>query len=283
MVDDLSTGKAGNLDGLDIELHTGSILDDALLDTALAGAESVVHLAAIGSVPRSIDDPARTHEVNTTGTVRVLEAMRRLDVPHVVVASSAAVYGPNPSLPAHEGLAVRPISPYAASKVATEQHTLAWQATYGLRALALRFFNVFGPLQGVDHDYAAVVPAFVDAARHGRPIPIHGDGTQTRDFVDVRTVAALLVDAVERQVTHDGPVNVAFGERRSLLDVVAELEALLGRPLERGHLPARPGDVPHSQADVSTLGTLFEGLERVPFADALRATLDWAAGTTEPG
>lgn len=277
VVDDLSTGSAANLEGLDVDLRRGSILDEALLDGAVAGAGSVVHLAAIGSVPRSVDDPVRTHEVNATGTLRVLEAARRGGAGHVVVASSAAVYGPAPPLPAHELLAVRPVSPYAASKVATEQLALAWQATYGLGVLALRFFNVFGPLQGADHDYAAVVPAFVEAALAGRPVPIHGTGEQTRDFVDVGTVTAVLADAVERRVTHEQPVNLAFGGRRSLLDVVAELEVLLGRPLERDHLPPRPGDVPHSQADVARLASLFGAVERVPFAEALRATVEWAA------
>jgi UDP-glucose 4-epimerase len=277
VVDDLSTGHAANVPAAD--LRVGSILDDAVLDTAFgAGVDSVVHLAAIGSVPKSVDDPHRTNEVNITGTLRVLEAARRHGVGHVVVASSAAVYGPTPPLPAHELVAVRPVSPYAVSKVATEQLALAWQATYDLGTLALRFFNVFGPLQGVDHDYAAVVPAFVDAALAGRPIPIHGTGEQTRDFVDVGTVAAVLVDAVERRVVHDHPVNLAIGDRRSLLDVVAELEAILGRPLARAHQPTRAGDVPDSQADIGRLRQLFGDLEPVPFADALRATVDWTAG-----
>lgn len=276
VLDDLSTGSTANVPA-EATLRTGSILDDAVLDDAAGGADAIVHLAAIGSVPKSVDDPARTHEVNATGTLRVLEAARRHGVGHVVVASSAAVYGPTPPLPAHELVAPDPVSPYAVSKVATEELALAWQATYGVGALALRFFNVFGPLQGADHDYAAVVPAFVAAALAGRPIPIHGTGEQTRDFVDVGTVAAVLTDAVERRITHDRPVNLAFGDRRSLLDVVAELESILGRPLERAHQPSRAGDVPHSQADVSRLAELFGTIERVPFADALRATVDWTA------
>ena len=275
VVDDLSTGDAGNLDGLGVELLEGSILDDRLLDAAVARATSVIHLAAIGSVPKSIDDPATTHEVNATGTFRVLEAVRRHQVPHVVVASSAAVYGPSPPLPAHEQLAVDPVSPYAASKVATEQYALTWQATYGIPSLALRFFNVFGPLQPADHVYAAVVPAFVDAALAGRPIPVHGDGTQTRDFVDVGTVAAVLVDAAERQVSHPAPVNLAPGSRRSLLELIEALEGVLDKPLVREHQPPRPGDVPHSQADVSRLRTLFPDLRAADFADSLAATVDW--------
>lgn len=276
VLDDLSTGRADNLEGLDVRLAEGSILDDADLDDVLPGVDSVIHLAAIGSVPRSVTDPARTHEVNTTGTFRVLEAMRRHDVPHVVVASSAAVYGPNPPLPAHEDLPVHPISPYAVSKVATEQYALAWQASYGTEALALRFFNVFGPKQGVDHDYAAVVPAFVDAAINGRPIPIHGDGSQSRDFIDVATVAAVLTDAVERRLSHVGPVNVALGTRRSLLDLVVELEGVLDRPLERHHLGRRSGDVPHSQADATKLARLCPGLAPVAFDAALHETVEWA-------
>lgn len=279
VVDDLSTGFAANLDGLGADLHEGSILDDDLLDAVLPGAGSVLHLAAIGSVPRSVDDPAATHAVNTTGTFRVLEAVRRHGVPHVVVASSAAVYGPDPPLPASEGVAVNPVSPYAASKVATEQYALTWQATYGARALALRFFNVFGPLQAPDHVYAAVVPAFVGAALDGRAIPIHGDGRQTRDFVDVGTVAAVLVDAAERQVAHPTPVNLAPGSRRSLLELIEALEGVLGKPLEREHQPPRAGDVPHSQADPARLRALFPDVAPAPFVDALEATVDWFRST----
>jgi UDP-glucose 4-epimerase len=277
VLDDLSTGTRANLDGVDVRLVERSILDAAALDDALEGAGSVVHLGARPSVPRSIADPVASHRVNDVGTIEVLEAVRRRGqaAPHLVVASSSSVYGANPTLPKHEDLAPRPVSPYAASKLATESYALAWGASFGLEVLAVRFFNVFGPLQAAGHAYAAVIPAFVDAALAGRPLPVHGDGTQTRDFTYVGSVCDVLADAVERRVASSGPVNLAFGSRVTLLEVIEALEAELGRPLERDHQPTRPGDVPHTQADTTRLRALFPDVEPVPFADGLRATVDW--------
>ncbi|MBT7123815.1 MAG: NAD-dependent epimerase/dehydratase family protein, partial [Gemmatimonadales bacterium] len=185
VLDDLSFGFRSNLDGLDVAFVEGSILDEDLLATAMEGVSSVVHLAARSSVPRSIAHPMAAHEDNTTGTVRVLEAARAQGDVQVIVASSSSVYGANDTLPKHEGLAARPVSPYAASKLATEAYTLAWGHSYDMPVLALRFFNVFGPLQPPLHTYAAVIPAFLSAAMQGQPLPVHGDGTQCRDFTYV--------------------------------------------------------------------------------------------------
>ena len=168
-LDDLSTGHRSNLDGVGgVELVEGSILDARLLDEVVGPADAVVHLAARPSVARSIEDPLASHLTNATGTVAVLEAARRGGRPHVVVASSSSVYGANPALPKREDMAARPVSPYAASKLAAESYALAYGASFGLPVLAFRFFNVFGPLQGADHAYAAVVPAFISAALAGR-------------------------------------------------------------------------------------------------------------------
>ncbi|HEX4902710.1 MAG TPA: NAD-dependent epimerase/dehydratase family protein [Acidimicrobiales bacterium] len=279
-LDDLSTGRRENLDGVGAELVEGSILSTDDLDRAIAGAGAVVHLAARPSVPRSIADPMASHLVNATGTAEVLQAVRREGTsagrsPQVVVASSSSVYGANPVLPKHEDLAPRPVSPYAATKLATESYALAWAASFGLDVLAVRFFNVFGPLQPAGHAYAAVVPAFVDAALAGRPLPVHGDGTQSRDFTSVGTVCAVLADAVERRVADPGPVNLAFGTRVTLLEVISRLEELLGRPLERDHQPTRAGDVPHSQADTTRLRRLFPDVDPVPIEQGLRDTVEW--------
>ena len=279
VVDDLSSGSEANLDGLAVTSHLGSILDDAVLDAALTGAGSVVHLAARGSVPRSVEDPVASHEANTTGTLRVLEAVRRHAVPHVVVASSSSVYGANPTLPKHEDLALMPQSPYAASKLATESYTLAWAKVYGFEALAFRFFNVFGPLQPAGHAYAAVVPAFVDAALAGRSVEVHGDGGQTRDFTYVDTVCAVLAEAVTGAVGSPQPVNLAFGGRFDLLGVLSLLEEILGHPVERHHVPTRAGDVRDSQADRTRLEALFPGVEPVSLEDGLRRTVDWFRST----
>jgi UDP-glucose 4-epimerase len=276
LVDDLSTGSRANVvDDPSVRLHEGTILDSELLDTAFAGCDAIVHLAARPSVPRSIQDPLATHAANATGTLMVLEAARRLDNPHVVLASSSSVYGANPVLPKHEELRTAPISPYAVSKQATEAYAAAYQACYGLPTLAFRFFNVFGPLQAPDHDYAAVLPKFIAAALAGEALPVYGDGHQTRDFTYVGSVVAVIADALQRRVTSPGPVNLAFGSRRSLLDVIAMLEELLGRPLTVDHHDPRPGDIRDSQADRSRLEQLFPKVAPTDFAEGLRLTVDW--------
>jgi UDP-glucose 4-epimerase len=280
VLDDLSTGAAANLDGLDgISLVEGSILDDDAVDAALDRSDAVVHLAARPSVPKSVADPVASHRANASGTVSVLEGLRRHGIDHVVVASSSSVYGADETLPKHEGLVPMPISPYAASKLATEAYALAWAASYGIGVLAFRFFNVFGPLQPAGHDYAAVVPAFVDAALAGRPLPVYGDGEQSRDFTYVGSVVGVIADAVERRTACDGAVNLAFGSRVTLLELIAELEAVLGTPLTREHLPVRAGDVRHSQADQARFRSLFPAAEPVPLRDGLARTVDWFRGT----
>jgi UDP-glucose 4-epimerase len=278
-LDDLSTGSRQNLADADgVDLVEGSILDVDLLDRVLSGTDAVVHLAARPSVPRSLDDPMASHLTNATGTMEVLEAARRHGGTQVVVASSSSVYGANPTLPKREDMATRPVSPYAAGKLAAEAATLAYGHSFGLPVLAFRFFNVFGPLQAADHAYAAVVPAFVAAALRGEPIPVHGDGHQTRDFTYVGTVTTVLAAAVARGVTHPDPVNLAFGSRVSLLDLMAELESILGRPLDRVHSEPRAGDVRDSQADTASLRALFPDVVPVSLAEGLRATVAWFQG-----
>ncbi|MDG4809015.1 NAD-dependent epimerase/dehydratase family protein [Micromonospora sp. WMMD1120] len=278
ILDDLSVGLRGNLDGLDVNLVEGSILDPAALDAAMAGREAVVHLAALPSVPRSLRDPLASHHANATGTLMVLEAARRHDVGQVVVASSSSVYGLNPALPKEEFAWTRPMSPYAASKLATEAYALAHQASFGLPTLAFRFFNVFGPGQRHDHVYAAVIPRFVHAALRGEPVVLHGDGTQSRDFTYVGTVCEVILDALRRRVHHPHPVNLAFGERASLLEVLDELTDLLGRPIAREYAPPRVGDMAHSLADNTVLRELFPAVVPIARVDGLRATIEWMAG-----
>lgn len=276
-LDDLSTGSLANLDGLDVRFVEGSVLEPALLDDLLDGAGAVVHLAAIPSVPRSVAHPVRSHEANASGTLQVLEAARRCGQPHVVLASSSSVYGANPRLPKSEDLRPMPMSPYAVSKLAAESYALAYADCYGLDVLPFRFFNVFGPLQPPNHDYAAVVPAFVSAALEDRPLLVYGDGLQTRDFTFVDTVVNTLVDAVARRVSSREPVNLAFGGRTSLLELITELEQVLDRSLPVVHEPPRPGDVRDSQADNSRLRTLFPAISPVPLAEGLRVTAAWMA------
>ncbi len=196
----------------------------------------------------------------------------------MVVASSSSVYGANPALPKREDMATLPVSPYAAGKLAAEAATLAYGHSFGLPVLAFRFFNVFGPLQAADHAYAAVVPTFVAAALRDEPIPVHGDGLQTRDFTYVGSVTAVLTDAVLRRVTSPGPVNLAFGTRVSLLDLIALLEGIVGQPLLRVHSGPRAGDVRDSQADTTRLHQLFPDVEPVGLEPGLKATVAWFRG-----
>lgn len=275
VVDDLSTGSKANLDGLPVEVFEGSVLDTGLLDEAFDGASAVVHLAALPSVPRSVQDPVASHHANATGTLEVLQAARRAGDLHVVAASSSSVYGANPALPKHEELRTAPMSPYAVSKLATEAYLTAFHHCYGLPVLPFRFFNVFGPLQPAGHAYAAVVPAFVDAAVSGQPVEVHGDGSQTRDFTYVGTVGRVLADAVLRKVVHPDPVNLAFGTRTSLRELLAELESVLGAPITARHTDPRPGDVPHSQADNARLRALFPEVRPVPLREGLERTVEW--------
>lgn len=276
--DDLSSGRKANLARLGLDFVEGSLLDRELLADAIAGADAVVHLAARGSVPRSLLHPIETHAVNATGTVNVLEAARQAGVGQVIFSSSSSVYGANEVLPKHEELVIEPISPYAASKAGAEVAALAYQHSYELPVLVFRFFNVFGPLQPADHDYAAVIPRFLAAASASQPVEVHGDGRQSRDFTYVGTVVRVILDALARRVTNAQPVNLAVGSRTDLLGVLEILEELLGRPIERHHVDPRAGDVRHSQADASRLMSMFPDVEPVPLRDGLQATLEWFRG-----
>jgi len=279
VLDDFSTGLSSNLVGLDeIEVVAGTVLDDDLVTGLVAGTDAVVHLAAVPAVARSLQNPRGSHDANATGTLVVLEAARQHGHP-VIVASSSSVYGPGAAMPTSEEHPTRPATPYAASKLAAESYALAYARSFGSRVLALRFFNVYGPHQRADHAYAAVIPAFVAAALEGRPLSIHGDGTQTRDFTFVGDVATVISDALTRDVTSDLPVNLAFGSRTSLLSLISELEGLLGFPFRREHGPPRPGDVHDSNADATRLRTMFPSVTPTPLRDGLRSTIEWFSET----
>jgi UDP-glucose 4-epimerase len=275
VLDDLSTGFRENLDGVGAELVVGSILDEDALRSVMAPGCAVVHLGARPSVPRSIADPVASHEANATGTLNVLEAARMVGARHVVVASSSSVYGDTDEPVKHEGLPVSPRSPYAASKLATEAYCVAWGRSYGMPTLAFRFFNVYGPRQAAGHAYAAVIPAFVDAAMQGRPLPVNGDGKQTRDFTFVDSVTEAITQAVLGTVTYDGPVNLAFGSQTDLLTLIELIEGILGHRVEVEHREPRAGDVRHSRAGSDRLRSLFPGIEPTPLEEGVRRTIAW--------
>jgi len=248
VLDDLSSGKKENLAGLDCAFLRGSILDPAPLAEACAGATHVFHLAALVSVPESVSHPARCQEINVEGTRRVLAAAAQAGAKRLVLASSCAVYGDEPTMPKTETSPTAPASPYAESKLAGEK--LCAEAP--LPAVALRFFNVYGPRQDPRGPYAAAVPKFLEAARAGTPLTIFGDGHQTRDFVYVDDVTAALEHAALHP-TMSGVYNVASGHSVSVLRLAELTLALTGLRSEIRHAPARPGDILHSSASIEKL------------------------------
>lgn len=275
IIDDLSTGYEENLSGLDVRLVRGSILDPESLMQAVDGVDSIVHLAALGSVPRSIENPVASHAANATGTLLVLEAARSAGVEHLIVASSSSVYGMNPALPKSEREWVRPMSPYAVTKLASEQYPLAYQQSYGMLTTAFRFFNVYGPRQRAGHAYAAVIPTFIDALLGGESLMVNGDGSTSRDFTYVGTVCRVLLDTCERRLMHPEPVNLAFGTNTTLMQLVNQIEVTAGRSAVIEHREPRPGDVKHSQADNAVLRSLFPSIEPVPLERGLQETIAW--------
>ncbi|MFD0623044.1 NAD-dependent epimerase/dehydratase family protein [Streptomyces sanglieri] len=237
--------------------------------------DTIVHLAALPSVPRSVANPLASHHANATGTLTVLEAARRADAAQVIAASSSSVYGANPGIPKHEELRPVPLSPYAVSKLASEAYLAAFHHCYDLPVLPFRFFNVYGPRQPAGHAYAAVVPAWISALTTGDPVVVHGDGRQSRDFTYVETVCRVLTQAALRKVVSSDPVNLAYGTRTSLRELITELEAVLGTLLNPQYVPPRPGDVRHSHAENSRLLRLFPEIEPVPLREGLERTVEW--------
>lgn len=275
VIDDLSTGYRENLEEIDVDFREASFLDPDALASSMENIDSVIHLGALGSVPRSIEDPVATHEVNAGGTLKVLMAARDAGVAHVSVASSSSVYGSNPAMPKGEREWVRAMSPYAVSKLATEQYALSFQQAYGMSTLAFRFFNVYGPRQRAGHVYAAVIPIFIDAFVRGEPLPINGDGTNSRDFTFVETVCEVLLDAAERKISHAEPVNLAYGTNTTLTDLVTEIGNVAGGTPDVVYRDPRPGDVKHSQAKNETLRALFPAVRPMSLEDGLRKTYKW--------
>jgi UDP-glucose 4-epimerase len=273
VLDDLSSGHRRNLpDG--IEFTEGSVCDEAAVAACLAGVEAVFHLAAEVSVPRTVEDPERAFRINLAGTDLLLRHAGRAKVAAVVFASSAAVYGPRPSLPSREADPFDCASPYAAHKAAGELLLQSYARIFGFQGASLRFFNVFGPRQDPSSAYAAVISAFLDAAVAGRAPKVFGDGLQSRDFVPVANVVQALRLAADPSRGLQGEAfNVGLGERRSLLDLLATLSTIEGRPIEPGFGPPRAGDVPHSQASIERAEALLGYRPEVSFEEGLRRTL----------
>ena len=273
VVDDLSTGLKSNLDLNKITFHELSLTNRDGLAKALNGVDAIVHLGARGSVPRSLKNPIATHDVNATGTLNVLEAARSNGA-QVIFSSSSSVYGRNGQLPKDESMWLSPLTPYAASKLAAEGYVQAYGAAYEVPVTLLRFFNVFGPKQRPDHEYAAVLPKWIWKAMNNEAIDVYGDGRQTRDFTYVRTVLDVIEDAINRGVRTEGAVNLAYGNRISLLTTI---ELLKGHfpDLKVNFLGDRPGDVKNSQNDPVLLKKLFPSVVPTEFEIALNETVNW--------
>lgn len=288
VLDNLSTGTLANLDAAAggrsgaVEVVSGDVQDPSICARAVDGVETVFHLAALGSVPRSMRDPWGSHDANTNGTLRLLEACRAAEVRRFVYSSSSSVYGDTPTLPKVETAEPLCRSPYAASKLAAEQYTLAYARAGLLEGVALRYFNVFGPRQSPEGPYAAVIPLFLHAAYDGMPAVIFGDGRQSRDFTYVDNVvhANLLAadGAADRVSGH--VVNVGAGARTSLLELAALVGEVSGTTLAVEHRPPRAGDVRDSLAGLDRAREVLGYAPQVSLADGLRRT--WAAGYGAP-
>ena len=275
VLDNFATGRRENLPGVigNVDLVEGDIQSYERAHTAVRGCDIVFHQAALPSVPRSVQDPLTSHASNVTGTLNVLLAARDSGVRRVVFASSSSVYGANPTLPKSEGMIPLPISPYAVAKLAAENYCRAFTAVYGLETVSLRYFNVFGPRQDPLSQYSAVIPNFISAGLEGRQPSVFGDGEQSRDFTYVDNVVEANLLAAFADGIEGGTYNVACGERITLNRLLGELEAVLDTPIAANHEPARPGDVRHSQADISKIGSDLGYRTTVDFQEGLRRTV----------
>ena len=272
VLDDLSTGLKQNI-SKDAEFVNASILDNCKVNKAIKDCKVVVHLGARGSVPRSIKDPIATHNVNSTGTLNVLEAART-SKSHYIFSSSSSVYGSNMVLPKNEDMVLRPITPYAASKISGEGLSLAYAKTYELPVSTFRFFNIFGPWQRPDHEYAAVLPKWISKCMKGDEIEIFGDGEQTRDFTYVGTVIKIITNCISNKVLHPEPVNLAYGNNISLNQVIHLLKNSFP-DLKVKYLPPRDGDVLHSKNDPKLVQSLYPNVSVEKFENSLQETINW--------
>jgi len=278
VLDDLSSGRLENLGGPDegVEFVRGSLTDPAACRAAVAGVAGIFHEAAQVSVPRSIEDPLASYQVNVLGTLNLLEAARAAKVQRVVFAASSAAYGNSESLPKVESMLPQPLSPYASGKLAGEHLLRAYASSYGMRTVSLRYFNVFGPRQADDSPYTGVIALFVRALLRGESPVIHGDGLQSRDFTYVSNVVEANLSAMERELPEAGAViNVGSGERITLRELHDALSKELGVRIEARHAPARAGDVRDSLASLEKARALLGYAPRVGWREGLQRTVTW--------
>lgn len=274
ILDNLSTGRKENLPG-GARFLEGDVRDRASLVEALAGAETVFHQAALGSVPRSLEAPAASHESNATGTLNVLVAASAVGARRVVYASSSSCYGPNSRDSQHESDPVNPASPYAVSKLAGEMYCTVWASAYGLETVSLRYFNVFGPGQRADSQYAAVFPRFISALLSNRPPEVYGDGEQARDFTYIQDVVRANILAAESTDASGRVFNIAGGSSRSVNEVLRSVSKQVGTWIPPRFLPARIGDIRNSRADTSAARDTLQWSPLSQWDEAVAETVEW--------
>src|SRR3569623_673313 len=279
ILDDFSSGKRENLADIagSVEVIEGSILDERALAHAIEGVKIVFHEAAIQSVPKSMAEPIENHEATATGTIKVLQAAKRAGVDRLVYAASSAAYGSDPRLPKVESMSTGPLSPYGGSKLVGEIYCQVYAAAYGLSTVCLRYFNVFGPRQDPQSEYAAVIPKFITRALAGGTPVIFGDDTQARDFCFIdNVIEANLKAAAAPAAKVSGRVyNVACGVATTLDEVVKVIGAILGKRLAPRHDPERAGDIKLSVADISAARAEQGYTAGVSFEEGMRRTVDW--------
>ncbi|MEM2125547.1 MAG: SDR family oxidoreductase [Candidatus Methanosuratincola sp.] len=277
IVDDFSTGKESNIKDLigsgSVRLLRGSVTDLEAMKAAFKGADYVFHQAAVPSVPRSVSDPIKTNDAGVTGTLIVLVAARDSGVEKVVFASSSSVYGETATLPKREDMECRPMSPYAVTKLAGEHYCRVFTELYGLGTVALRYFNVYGPMQDPRSEYAAVVPRFIDCALRGEAFPINGDGLQSRDFTFVKDVVRANLLAAESKAT--GVYNIGAGRSTTVIELAKTISEVLGLEMRAIHLPPRPGDVRDSWADIMKAKRDLGFVPAFSLKEGIAKTVEW--------
>ena len=279
VLDNFSTGSRRNLAGLDVEVVEGELRSYERVHNAVRGTEIVFHLGALGSVPRSVQDPLTSSAVNVEGTLNVQLAARDEGVRRVVFASSSSIYGNQSELPLREAMAPDPISPYGVAKLAAERYCVSFSRVYdSFESVVLRYFNVFGPRQDPTSQYAAVVPLFITAIAAGEPVTIFDDGEQSRDFTYVDNVVAANLLAADAAGANGRIFNISGGTPTSVNELAVTIGRLLGKPVERRYLPARPGDLRNSWADVSEAKSLLGFEPQVELEEGLRRTAHYLLG-----
>ncbi len=277
VLDNFITGKRENLEPFlkDIELIEGDIRDIGTVRKSIKGVDYILHQAALRSVPKSVDNPSLTNDINVNGTLNILIAAKELGIKRVVYASSSSVYGDCKEFPEREDFIPRPISPYAVSKLTGEYYGYTFTKTFGLEVTSLRYFNVFGPRQNPESKYSAVIPAFISRMLFGKPPIVEGDGKQSRDFTYVENVVLVNLAAAKAKNVAGEIFNVACNESYSVLDIIKYLDKFLGSRTKPEYREARMGDVRKTIADITKMKRLLRVAPKVQFEEGLKRTLDW--------